>query len=438
MRSVVVIIALLACVVGPAAAGDGVSHRVEVSSDGLERVVLDDQASATGFRRDEVPFLITPDWFNNRRVQVGGLDAADVDGDGDVDVVVGCYHSSSYPPYPDWENLIYRNVGGTLEAEPSWISADERHTGDIHVAFVNDDAYPDVVSANGGASYDPSVVYFGGPGGPSTTPGWLSGDSTWTNYALPFDFDHDGDVDLVTANQGNSSQDPFRPMYVFFNSGGTLSTTPGWQSSETSIQNFLAFGDYDGDGWEDLAVSKWTNGYQSGIYRNVAGTLDTVPVWTTGVSDTDKGVAWADVDGNGWPDLALGHDPTLLYSNTAGALTQTWFSTAAYFGHSDLRFCDVDLDGDPDLLEIHFSNGQAHLYLNRGGVLDSAPSWTYDSTAVGTAVACGDISGDGMPDLILGFSGDTSVAVFFNQLEAPLFRDGFEDGTTDAWSVVEP
>ena len=29
-------------------------------------------------------------------------------------------------------------------------------------------------------------------------------------------------------------------------------STPGWQSAETSIQNFLAFADYDGDGLIDL------------------------------------------------------------------------------------------------------------------------------------------------------------------------------------------
>jgi len=437
MRRLVTIAMMLggsACaVIG--AAGD--EQRVEVSSDGLERVVLARDETPRSFRTDEVPFLTTPDWSNLRRVQVGGLDAADIDGDGDVDVVVGCYHSDSYPPYPDWENLIYRNIGGTLETEPSWISADERHTGDIHVAYINLDQYPDVVCANGGFGYDPSVVYFGAPGGPSTSPGWLSADATWTNYALPFDLDHDGDVDLVTANQGNSSSDPYRPMYVFFNSEGILGTFPGWQSSETSIQNFLAFADYDGDGWEDLAVSKWAN-FESGIYRNVEGTLGTDPVWTTGTTDTDKGVAWADVDHNGWPDLALGHDPTQLWGNTEGSLAVIWSSTATYFGHSDLRFCDVDLDGDADLLEIHFSNGQAHLYLNRAGTLDSAPSWTYDSSAVGTAAACGDISGDGMPDVILGFSGDTSVAVFFNQLETLIFSDGFEDGTTDAWSFTLP
>ena len=33
---------------------------------------------------------------------------------------------------------------------PSWVSTDERSTGDIRVALINDDPYPDVFAANGG------------------------------------------------------------------------------------------------------------------------------------------------------------------------------------------------------------------------------------------------------------------------------------------------
>ena len=412
--------------------------RVEVSSDGHETVVIAGPEGAAALVADEeVPYPAAPDWQNALRVQVGGLQAADIDLDGDVDLVVGCYHSDSYPPYPDWENLIYLNTGAGLEAEPSWISADEKSTGDIQVALINDDPYPDVFAANGGFEMAASVIYFGGPGGPDTVPGWYAADVSWTNFAKPFDVDHDGDIDVVTANQGNSSQDPYRPMYMYVNSAGTLETSPSWQSAETSIQNFLDFGDLDGDGWEDLAVSKWAN-FESGVYRNLAGSLATTPVWTTGDTDTDKGVGWADADGNGWPDLALGHDPTLLYSNVGGVLTPTWSSAAAYFGHSDLRWCDIDLDGDPDLAEVHFSNGQAHIYLNRGGVLDAAPSWTYDSSSVGTAVAFGDINGDSLPDLAIGYSGEPSVVVFYNLGEPFPFADGFESGDTSAWSATVP
>jgi hypothetical protein len=301
--------------------------------------------------------------------------------------------------------------------------------------LINDDAFPDVFAANGGFGMSPSVIYFGGPAGPSMTPGWAeAGGATWTNYARPFDVDHDGDVDVVTANQGNSQDDPYRPMRLFQNQDGVLDTSPVWQSSETSIQNFLDFADMDGDGWEDLAVSKWAN-FESGVYRNDGGALDTVPSWTTGDTDTDKGVAWADVDGNDRPDLALGHDPTELFHNELGVLSLDWSATGTFFGHSELRFEDVDRDGDPDLAEIHFSNGVVNLYLNQEGVLETTPSWSYDSAGVGTAIAFGDIDGDDMPDLVVGNSGDVSVMVFLNLLESPvlIFSDGFESGDTMAW-----
>jgi hypothetical protein len=206
-------------------------------------------------------------------------------------------------------------------------------------------------------------------------------------------------------------------------------TVPSWQSTESSIQGFLAAADYDGDGWEDIAVSKWLN-FESGIYKNASGTLQTTPIWTTGDTGYDKGVAWSDVDGNNWPDLALGHDPTLLYSNDAGTLTATWSSSATYFGQQDFAFYDVDSDGDDDLAEVNFSDGKVHIYLNDAGTLESVPSWTYDSPTVGTAIAFGDINGDQAPDLIVGNSGQPCVKVFYGE-PPPVPGDFDFDGDVD-------
>ncbi len=388
----------------------------EISEDGKNEYFYNrkDINEPSGYSTRDIPYLNSPDWQNSDRVQVGALQVYDVDNDGDNDVVVGCYHSDSYPPYDDWHNFIYLNTGSELEATPSWISDDEVSTGDIQLADINRDGFIDIFAANGGYSMDPSVIYYGSVTGPSTTPGWYSNDNCWNNYAIPFDFDHDNDIDVLTANQGNSPSDPFRPMNLFINDNGTLATTPGWQSAETSIQNFLAVADVDGDGWEDVAVSKWSN-FESGIYKNNAGTLNTTPWWTTGDTDSDKGVGFADVDDNSWPDLALGHDPTQLFSNNAGTLSLSWVSTYTYFGQQDLRFCDVDMDGDQDLAEIHFSNGVVNIYMNDNGVLQDIPSWSYDCSSVGTAIAFGDINGNGSPDLVVGNSGDPSIMVFYNQ-----------------------
>jgi len=410
----------------------------EVSEDGHHVATPRDHRMETASRRlgNEVPYGLTPDWANDLRRQVGGLQAADMNGDDLIDLVVGCYISDSYPPYEHWYNYIYFNIGGTLETEPSWISDDEVSTGDVQVAFIDDDAYPDIFAANGGFAMSPSVIYFGSPEGPDTTPGWQSAEpkSTWNNYALPFDIDRDGDVDVITANQG-VYPDSYRPIYLFRNNDGVLDTSPSWQSAESSIQGFLAVADYDGDGWEDLAVSKWVN-FESAVYRNLAGILQTVPAWTTGDDGDDKGVAWADIDGNDWPDLILGHDPTQFFANDAGDLGLAWEASGSYFGHSDLRVEDVDGDGDTDLAEIHFSNGHANIYLNRDGVMDAEPAWTYDSPHVGTAIAFGDITGNGRPDLIVGNSGDVSLMVFYAaDLECPADVTG--DGVVDVLDLLE-
>lgn len=389
---------------------------VEISADGHTRVEpapspTDGQVIT---RNDDVPYGTQPDWQNNVRMQVGGLQVADMNGDGHADVVVGCYHSNSYPPYDDWQNLIYYNLGGELEATASWVSSDEVSTGDVQVGDINGDTYLDIFAANGGGLGYPSRVYYGGPDGPDPVADWLSAEpgGSWNNAGLLVDIDLDGDLDLLTANQGASEYDPVRPIYMFMNDGSGLESVPSWESAEWSLQGALAAADWDQDGYPEIAVSKWVN-YQSAIYDNRDGDLQLAPIWTTGDSDSDRGVAFADVDGNGWQDLAVGHDPTRLYLQDDGQMTLAWESQAPYHGHSDLRFCDVDRDGDQDLAECHFSDGRVHIYLNRDGVLDSAPSWTYDSPTVGTAIAFGDINGDQWPDLVVGNSGEPCVKVFY-------------------------
>jgi hypothetical protein len=380
-----------------------------------------------------LPFGTEPDWFNNLRRQVGALQIADMNGDNLPDLVVGCYISNSFPPYPEWRNLIYYNTGTALEAQPSWVSADQVHTGDIQIADINNDTFPDILSVNGGSAHSRSVIYYGSATGPDNVSDVMLNNltSSWNLSAAVFDIDHDSDLDIIITNQSGITGDNFRPLYLYRNNAGVIETTPSWHSDDAMISNGIDVGDYDGDGWEDLIIAKWVN-FEAGIYKNINGTPQTLPVWTTGDDGGARGALIADIDDNGWNDVFFGYDPTRQYSNNSGTLAQAWESAAPFPSAQDIKLLDIDGDGDLDLAEAHFSTGRAHIYLSDNGTLPTAPTWTYDATQVANAIAFGDINGDDILDVAVGYSGDVSVRVFYGRPMNDCLPDVNQSGAVDA------
>lgn len=380
-----------------------------------------------------LPFADQPDWQNTLRLQVAGLAIGDLDGDGRNDLAVGTYRSSSFPPYEDWHDYVYFNGAEGLEAAPSWQSQEMRHTAKLAIADVDGDGLNDLVAVRGGGAYDPDVVFYNAVGGLATAPGWQSQAPAWGVGMALVDIDGDGDLDLVTANQGNGSADPHRPLYLYRNTGNGFDPMPAWQSAQAAIQNSVAAGDLDGDGLPDLAVAKWVN-FESAAYLNVGGTPAPAPFWTSGSTAGDRGAAIADFDGDGLADILIGQDVLRLYRNDGqGGFEPVWQSGNTQSNHQGLAVADVDGDGFPDVAEIDFARGKVWLTMNRGGQLDADPAWAHDGEGAGTALAFGDLDGDGMLDLAVGFSGEPSVMVFLNRLAPPepepddiIFADGFE------------
>lgn len=399
--------------------------------------------------RGTVSYSLVPNWQLNLRRQVGAIRVIDMNGDGLRDIVVGCYNSSSFPPYTDWRDMIFFNQGGGVFGQtPGWIATDQTHTGDIQVGDINLDGKLDLFAVSGGSGFAAPRVYYGGapggptPGAPSQTAGWFSTppQSGWATSGALFDADNDGDLDMITTNQG-VSPNPFRPMYFWRNlqvQGGGLPTSPVWSSGESSIQNTVAPADVDGDGLPEVAVAKWVN-FRSGLYENNAGTPSLTPTWESVTTSGDRGAAWADVDGNGWPDLMIGGASSTiqsrLYSNTAGVLTQTWTAALAFVGQQEIAFSDINRDGRPDYAEVHFSNGQTHIFLNEDGTLHTTPDWTFDAPEVGNALDFGDINGDGRPDLVVRYSGDVSVRLFV-AIPPPCPADVNSDGTINTLDLT--
>lgn len=136
-------------------------------------------------------------------------------------------------------------------------------------------------------------------------------------------------------------------------------------------RNFgVAFGDYDGDGLEDIYISRHNapnllyKALASGQFAEVAEQAGIAYPGTTTVS------TWADIDNDGDLDLYLGNrdEPNILYLNNGdGTFTDISEQAGVQSGHRTraVLFGDVDQDGFVDLY-IANMNAPNYLYHNNG------------------------------------------------------------------------
>ncbi len=445
---------------------------ISISPDGTLQAVETGEAAGVIKINNLSPFHTSPSWTAMRDRQVGGMAFGDYDGDGDLDLAVGCYYSNSYPPINEYENFIFRNDNGVLDTIPAWITADERSTTDIRWGDINGDGKIDLISANG--NFSGSTIYFNSASGLSATAGWISNDNVWTVGSALCDIDGNGWPDLAFGNQG-VSPDPYKPIQIFFNNNGSLNTNPEWTSTDYMITNSVAFTDIDKNtlvkvnslsytadgissvynipkipvyeidsvkvngvktedycmdevnGWislgflpqngaaveisykyvskGDMAAVKWSS-FESGIYFNNNGVLNTYPGWTNGNTSTQKGAAWADFDLDGYMDLAIGGSggPSTIFRNINGVMSTSpvWSSASSSTSAQEIAAADVNRDGYPDLAVVHFGTKRIEIFFNLGGTLETIPSWTYIAGSSATSIAFGDVNNDGWLDLAVG------------------------------------
>ena len=207
------------------------------------------------------------------------------------------------------------------------------------------------------------------------------------------DYDQDGDLDLLLANDGLNR--------LYANQGGTLTET--WTFDDQDSRS-VAWGDYDGDGRLDIAIGNF--GHDRVYHKEGNSTFSLA--WQADLMTDTTSVAWAGWEtGSGYRAfLAAGVDggPNRLYGYQGATFIPVWTATLVSATQS-LTWGDYDRDGDPDLAVGNA--GQANLIYHNDWPLSNTLTLVFTTTEVSQthSLAWGDMDGDGYLDLAVGNKG---------------------------------
>jgi hypothetical protein len=316
--------------------------------------------------------------------------AADVDGDGDVDIIVGNM---------DQANELLINAGdGTFATSDSFPGGTTALTFSVAAADVDGDGDVDIIVGNGELSdaagnaavnelliNNQDVVFVADTSFP--------GASKYTTIVAAADIDGDGDLDIILSKE--STDEEYGGSQLLINRGdGTFFAGGGSALSEGDTDTrALAVVDVDGDGYVDIINAR--NELQINVGDGTFVTSTVLP----GVDS--ESVLAADVDGDGDMDIITGN--TLLLNDGKGSFVQASSSGLDRMDHICRVAADVDGDGDVDLV-VGFL-----LFLNSGdGSFSSGlelPTRVIDgedATTDNCIVVAADVDGDGDVDMVVG------------------------------------
>ncbi|MEQ9617373.1 MAG: FG-GAP-like repeat-containing protein [Phycisphaerales bacterium] len=336
------------------------------------------------------PFHVLTD-FNGNTTTPGPtrVHTADVDGDGDPDIVATSILDSSVVV---WFNEIGENLGNPLAFDAAVVTTNLAGAYDVDTGDFDGNGTTDLVYAGATANRIDLALNngFGPVTGGSLIGVTVSSVATGVRSVVPADIDRDGDLDIFAALTGAG-------RVVWYEN----TTSDGLSWDENLISDFsvaptdIAAVDFDNDGDMDIAVVDATEDSLF-VYENAAGGTS----WprTTVATDLNgaTAVSTGDYNRDGFPDIAVAsrfENSVRYFLSDAGAnrgiatsfveADDSPISTNAMSVQS-LGSADIDGDGRMDIYAGTFAGDEAVLYRNLGGQYTSTISTDLDGPVFDT------------------------------------------------------
>ncbi len=315
-------------------------------------------------------------------------------------------------PYFVEADATHLPAGPRPEAGMDVEAADLDGDGDLDLLFANEFQPNGVLINDGhGRFTDESARRFPAlptplPGPPQVATGRDSED------IAVGDFDGDGDLDVVFVSEDDVRVGRTGVHEYYLNDGRGHFTVAPYRLPDSEA-NAVAVADVNGDGHLDLALG---NAGQDGLLFGVGdGTFRDVTATHLPAEDRlCQDLEFADVDGDGDLDLVAGNeDGNRLYLNDGtGRFTDATAERLGALPDMETRkvtVADVDRDGDLDLVfsNVAFRPGKdprSRLYLNdgTGRFADATATHLPDDIGMAIDAKAVDADGDGDLDLLFG------------------------------------
>jgi hypothetical protein len=311
---------------------------------------------------DNIP-LLTFTTYKADTALTQGVDAsvADLDGDGDLDLLATSYSKDKV--------YWYKNNGG---AAPSFTRAEVGSANgpySAQAADVDRDGDLDVVVAS---KNDDTIAWYKSDGAatPSFTEQTITTSADGATFAYAADIDGDGDMDVLATSMNDDT-------IAWYKNDGSQSFTKQTITTSADVASRAEVVDLDQDGDVDVLAA----------------------------SENDDTIAWYKSDGAATPSF-----------------TKQIISTSAD-GATDVRAADMDDDGDLDVLAVSKNDDTVAWYENDGSQTFTRQVIT-ESADGARRVTPTDVDGDGDLDVITASDDDETMAWYENDgAFDPLFTE---------------